>query len=364
MIYIFNSFFILVTYMVCVFLGLNKKKFNITFSILVGVEMALIIGLRNDVGADWKSYEQLYSYFGNKISNNFQNNRIEIGYKVLNYILWNLNIPYWGLNLFMAVLTMFFFLKACLEFENDIFLYVYLYVCFFFFYFAMNQTRQALAMAIGIYAVSQLIKGNSKKFICLILLATMFHYVSLVYLVLLFTRKLEINNGLVIKVLIGAIGCFLASKIVFEIVKHTIYSFYFQQGYEIENYNSIYMNTFIRVIFLLLCLWRYEYMEKGYRKSVLYSMGIFCVYTQILTCIYSLFGRVTTPFFMGFIFLFPDMLDTYPKRINVRLGYGNVKTSFIQIAFLIMVAIYQIMYFKMSGTVVLHNQYEFVFFKN
>ena len=70
------------------------------FALPCFVILVLFIGLRNDVGIDYRLYYNMY-YF------NWGQEK-ELGYRFINEIFRNLNLPFQGLLVFVAALSLYF----------------------------------------------------------------------------------------------------------------------------------------------------------------------------------------------------------------------------------------------------------------
>lgn len=350
MVYVYNVISImLVAWLSRYISGIDKKKFFFFFCL---IQMTLIIGLRYQVGADYFSYERMYNYLGGGVYVGYKYDGVEIGYSIINQILWKMGVPYWGLNLLIAFLTILFILKAIKEWSVDFFLSVYLYISFFFFYHAMNQTRQGLSIAIGLYAVALLAKGYVKKFLFWIIVGSLFHITILIFLPLLFLRKIEFNKSAfciyIALLFIASIGF----SIIFRVIQWTRYAIYINSFYDVDGLTSSKLNLVVRIIMLLFALIRYKSIEDSTKKTLLYHMIMICTLIQILTIRSSLFGRITTPFFGAYIFLIPDLIYNVRGKYQKLIYYGCVGVA----------TLYQIVYFSAMHDSVLVNEYKSILF--
>jgi drug/metabolite transporter superfamily protein YnfA len=104
---------------------------------------------------------------------------------------------------------------------------------------------------------------------------------------------------------------------------------------------------FVRIIMLLGCLAFYKDLRaKDSSINVLYNMAIVCTITQLLTVRLYLFGRITTYFYVTYIFLIPEIMGLIKERYskNKRI----VLYGIIIIALLLYHFVY---YYSSSGAV-------------
>lgn len=330
--------------------NINKSKVFLIFCL---IQMSLIIGLRYEVGADYYSYENIYRKINSASSIwNIQAN-VEVGYLLLNRILGIMGISYYGLNLCMAFMTHYFVIKAIAKAAIDPFLGIYMYISFFFFYHSMNQTRQGLAMAIGLYAIVHLFSDDKNKgFILFVVLGSLFHMSVLILLPLVFLKKVVISKKIMLIYILGTFGIGYGFNLLFKLVSYTKYAVYINSSYNVQGLASSRINFIIRFVMLLLVLYRFKSLEDSNRKNILYHMVIICTGVQYLTTYYSIFGRVTTPFFMAYIILIPDLINAFNFKYRQIVYYGCV----------IMASIYQYVYYILMQTSVLVNDYKFFLF--
>lgn len=345
MIYIFNILAI-VFYYICTnhiknVNNINKKS---VFLILCLMQMTLIVGLRYNVGADFKSYRQIFDLIGNG-AYNFTN--VEIGYKYLCRIIYLIGGSYYTLNIVIAFLSFLFIILTIKKISIDYFCSIYLYITLFFFYHAMNQTRQQLAIAIAVYAVTFLCENKMKQFVVLIIVGSLFHTSILLYLILAILKNIKITKKIMFGYSVLAVILLFSFNILIKILQYTKYGFYLSTSYNSTATDSTIINTLIRVVFLMLVLSRKNYVQNTSKKNILYHMAFLCTIFQLLTIRVSLFGRITTNFFIVYILLIPEIIKTY------RVRYQKL----IWQVCLILSAAYNYIYYYYFKAAVLVNDY-------
>ncbi len=151
----------------------NKNLKNILFFIAI-LLCSLLAAFRENVGTDSAMYRRAYEY-GEQTLNRWVD--FENGYVFLMNSLHKFHIPYQGLFFCMEFLTtLFIFLTIKREKDNiSIFLATFIYMIDMYF-FSWNVMRQALAIAICVYAMSIFLDGEKLKSILLIIFACQFHY--------------------------------------------------------------------------------------------------------------------------------------------------------------------------------------------
>lgn len=340
MIYLFNNIAIFLYYFMLKHIKISNR--NMKFLLLCFMQMSIIIGFRYAVGADFFSYVKIYDHLKNN-----ESVHIEIAYKIINIICIKLEIPYWGVNLFLAILTNLFLIFAIKEFEINPVSAVFFYISFFFFYHSMNQVRQGVAMTIGLYAISKLCKGENIKFFFFVIFASLFHMSALIYLILYFLKEYKIDLKLCCIYLFGSLIVLGGYNVFTFVISFSKYGLYFNSYYDKQFTITSIANLCVRLMLLTVVMHYSSKVKNGIKKNVLYHMTFLCTFFQVITVYSSIFGRVTSLFFIGYIILFPLVIASSKKQVK-RLCYLGA-------------GLYQFVYYQMMKTSVLINNYQSIF---
>lgn len=342
MIYIFNNISIFMYSFILKHIKTFDRKEKFLF--LSFLQMSLIIGFRYAVGADFFSYIKIFEYLKND-----KKVEIEIGFKLINILCIRFGIPYWGVNLIIAILTNLFLVLSITNFNVMALTAIYFYISFFFFYHSMNQIRQGIAMTIGLYAISKLCKGENIKFFLLIILASLFHMSALIYFVLYFLKDYEINLKIYFIYFMGTLVTLVGYNIFVSIIAFSKYGIYFNSYYDKQFTITSIVNLCVRFIILLFVLYYSKKIKNGLTKNILYHMAFLCTFFQVLTIYSSVFGRVTSLFFIGYVILFPLIISGIGKKNKIKeLCYIGA-------------TLYQFVYYHIMKTSVLVNDYQSIF---
>lgn len=168
--------------------------------------------LRYGVGAD---YFQYVEHFNEAISllhvdtNYFIDNEhdIEYGYLFLESFIKLFTNSYTAFLFFYNFIMFFFLVKGIKNFKN-INIQLFLFFCFIFLHYSMNAYRQAIAMVIFYYSIKFILERKFCQYLLCILLACMFHKVSILLIPVYFVVNVRFN---VISIFIVIFFCFLFS---------------------------------------------------------------------------------------------------------------------------------------------------------
>lgn len=357
MVYVINNVSILLeAYCFRHIKGIGSKRFFLAVCL---VQLTLIIGLRDGVGADFYSYLKIYNYIDGIWQYQYRYRSVEFGYELLNKICTLVGIPFWGLNLIIAFITNYFLIKAIQEFHYNPYLSIFLYISLFFFYHSMNQVRQGMAMTIGLYALSQLSKKKNKKFFIFLILAELFHIVAITYLPLFFLSKLKIKRIVICQYVFITIITIIFWESFAHIISMTRYADFVNSIFDIKLTLNTIVNLVVRIVlavfalknikkYLKFCVTECEY-------NIMCHMILLSIVFQMLTTFCSSFlGRVTTPYFMIYIIVFPAIIDNM---------YEKSKKNIYTVGFYLFGALYQLTYYIVMGKAVLTNEYSCILFK-
>lgn len=291
---------------------------NIILSIIV-IFMILFIGLRGESGADSATYIDFFKNHTDTFWNweNEKKGYAEHGFYYLSIILksiWN-NINFYFLSI--STITMYFLVKSLKEFS----LYPILGFCAYYSRFLiirdMNQIRQALAMAIIIYALKYLLQDKKRIFLFFIIGATFMHYSSIIVIpfLLLYKYKLSLKQLIIIlftSLILGIIGGLLLRTILIQMGLVIFLTYINTENLGFTNPVLIYQ--------VILCFMFFYYepilnkQQKGYyiiRNAYLYSTILL-----LLTCnLGEIGGRLATIFATCEIFIIPALSIVVKPRI-------------------------------------------------
>jgi hypothetical protein len=218
-------------------------------ALLVGAVLIwLAIGLRYEVGADWRTYKFLYSYAG--LADLGRVLAIgDPGYQLVSWCVRQTGAEIWALNLFCALIFtwgLYRFVRA----QPDPWLAFVVAMPYLIVVVAMGYTRQAVAIGILMGGLAALKRGASiARFALYVAAAALFHKTAVVVLPLVIFAG---QRNKFLNALAGIASCYLFYDLfladsVEGFVRNYIESEYSSQGAAIR----VTMNLVPAVIFLL-----------------------------------------------------------------------------------------------------------------
>lgn len=162
----------------------GKPKHYLWLAIAVAIP-ALIGGLRYKVGTDYNSYVQKATDLSSIGLNEYISSYINI-FEPTFYLLSKITLPSSDQAILFFTLTSFitvlFFLLASIRYSTKYAWLIYFASLITLYPKTLNGIRQGIAAAIIFYAISYIPKRKPIKYILLVLLASLFHYSSLMML--------------------------------------------------------------------------------------------------------------------------------------------------------------------------------------
>lgn len=200
--------------------------------LLIGAGIVwLAIGLRYEVGADWKTYKFLYSFAGYAHLGRLMKFG-DPGYQLLSWALQQVGAGFWALNLVCGLLFTWGLYRLS-RVQPDPWLSFVVAVPYLIVVVAMGYTRQAVAIGILMAGLAALKRGASiLRFAIYVAGAALFHKTAVMVLPLvIFSGK----RDKLLNTIAGIAGCvllydlFLANSVE-NLVKNYVESEYSSQG--------------------------------------------------------------------------------------------------------------------------------------
>ncbi|MEO8568809.1 MAG: EpsG family protein [Ginsengibacter sp.] len=166
--------------------------------IFIGISLALMAGLRGDqVSRDYLLYQYAFDNIRDFIPDEaggyfsvYEPGFIGVVILLKFFFIHNYGV---AIMLFFACASVAMKIFVFDRFSINPYLIILLYFSHYFFLHEMTQIRIGFAAAIFLISLIFYFKNNYKTFVGLILMATMFHYSALVYLIVLFIKKENFN---------------------------------------------------------------------------------------------------------------------------------------------------------------------------
>lgn len=195
----------------------------------------------------------------------------------------------------------------------------------------MNVIRQYVAIGIIIIAFGFILKKQKTKFVLSVLLATMFHYTSIVFIVAYFFRDKMINKTVIKKFFIylpiaAALSFALLTVVLNFFHSYGLYDYYDDQNKHIAG--GLKIASFVELLLALVVVWvscrawggspNYENLNRDSVNRLLFWFGLIGAGFIAMSFPFTLISRMGTFFSIFNCILLPNSLYELSKRSSIR----------------------------------------------
>ncbi|URZ87629.1 EpsG family protein [Floricoccus penangensis] len=221
-----------------------------------------------------------------------------------------------ALTAFIIIIFVFLYIK---DQSTNLYLSVFIFMFGGFFTFSLSGMRQSIAVAIFLYSLKFIKENKIFPYMVCVLIATLFHTSSLLYIFFYFIKKIRINPYFVVTVmgLVFIFGNMMRSAIFYVSNKLGLYSEYFNGEFDNGSYGRILIVHALVVMLLILVIYfmrKNELYEKINTELQLHYMG--CLIVSMISLLPTP-SRLLYMFIPVYITLVPNLLrkidDKYLK---------------------------------------------------
>lgn len=336
----------------------EKRRTYIVFIFLSFFSLLFVNIFRaSSVGTDYLSVGQNYTNivnYGSTSSYEWFGFGLEILCVVIGKIFGSSPFVFYT---FLGFVTMFFLYKFllsdCCKYPT---LSLFIFIAFCLYLQSFNQARQIAALSIVLYSGRHIKSKNFLKYLFTIMLASIFHVSSLIFIPLYFLKDIKINKRTCMLYFVLMIISYFSTSLIIKIISYTKYSIYFTTIYNRAYVSSTILNLFVRLFLLFFC---YLFKEKSDDKylNFCYHMIFICTFFQILTLRFYFLGRLTTYFYSFYIILLPSAYDNFLKKFDYKMK------NILAIIFCLVMIVYFVVYYNSASGAVGsgYDMYKFIF---
>lgn len=312
--------------------GSSNRKKKI-YLILVFIKLFIISAFRSgNIGNDTKAYIDLFQRWGIAESITSINTRFEIGFVLLNRIVYFFSSNSQAIIIVTSFITLYLFLRFIYKESSLVWLSVYLFITLRYFYGTMNIVRLTLAMGVIFVSYKFLKERKVIPFALLVIFASLFHSTAIIFLIAYPITGIEFNRrNLLFLSLAGLIG-FIAFNPILEMAfrlfpqyRHYLTSSFFE-GQVLANYIQFFIDLTILVFGLIVVSRNKRYLansenikEKNEINILLHLMTLGTIFSFIAIRA-SLLDRVSS-YFSVFCIIFVPKVITMVRNKHERLIY-------------------------------------------
>lgn len=324
-------------------------KTNKNYLLFICIILTLFLGFRaNHVGLDMKNYEDFFNLASNSsFSYLFKNVQFELGFKIYTKII-SLFFNNYSIFIFItSLLSMIGVYDFIKENSKNYFASIYLFITFNFYIYLFCTLRQVLAISILLLSTRFIKSKDFRKFILLVLLATLFHKTAIVFSIVYFIPYIKLTKEKINYFCIGALILFLIKNPLIDFFTSVFYSQY-------ENYMDTsgtgYTTLFLFFGLLIGIIYIFKNFKLSEKNNQLFiGMLMITIPLQILATTQGLIARLTLYFSISILILIPNVLENEKNE-----NFKNV------LYFFYYVSLFFFYYFEILGNT-MYVPYQFLF---
>lgn len=309
---------VLISLMFAYLYELKKKRYFAIFSV---VPVVIVSGFRYDVGTDYMfRYLPDFKYMleGGEVSN------LEWGFKIIVQIIQLFTTNFQVLLVCCAVLIYGLIYYNIYKYSNHIYLSILIFYIGIFFFDSLNVMRQYMAVTLLVCAYMNLLQDKIKKYFLYMLLAMIFHTMSIVFVIVFIPYVLRKNIKKLAILLVIPLAVMPVCKQLLQILLvNTKYHVYFTEGFEqfVTGDLQIVMlglNAIILIVYMYIISQRKELLKNKEIVMYLFMQIVstyICVYTGVLYIVF----RFIYLFSVFQIWSIPLMLDNVESEKKRKL---------------------------------------------
>lgn len=285
---------------------LNKLwKKRTTLKVFVALlPMFIVSAIRYNVGWDYlQIYTNGFYMIGEGFMPHYFSERPFCWLVNAIYIISNEN-PYW-LFIVCSAITFIFLSKAIKEQSVNVVFSIILVFCIRYYFLTLNIVRQGIAMSIILCSLRFIKEKNFKRYLFMIILASCFHLVSLIYIPIYFICQIDWRKkkNTIVAFLIPLLAIMLYALI----VKFTKYGVYLEASF--RSNNLLLHEIMLSGVILLIATVERKNIEVGKEYfNIYYILQVITFIIAICSKFLPLADRIVWLFYIQNIFLVPIIM--------------------------------------------------------
>lgn len=303
--------------------------------VIYTVVLAFIGMFRYDVGQDYFSYESIYD----KIAMRWDyGETIEIGFRTVCKLCSELDGTAQLMFAVMSAATLILTYQGLKYFSKDISLSLFVFMGIGQLYLnTFNAVRQALAIALFIFAMRYVAQRKLLKYLLMMALATTFHASAIILVPLYWILRRRWSK---ISVIIAGAVLALSGRVIINMILNSSYSVYLMQQQFTTEMSSANVMYFAMSVIIFICS---DSLMKGYRyRDIFSNLNILAMFCFMLYYVFS-----NTPVMMVVTRISYYFMIAYPVILAMTVRYIDDKLIKSALTFGI-VAMISFMFYRSS----------------
>ncbi|PFH85590.1 EpsG family protein [Bacillus sp. AFS088145] len=295
-------------------------KPNKTLAFVVLITLVCVSGLRSNIG-DTYAYVDIYKR--HDFTWNYILESKDIGFGVLQMILKYFSSNPQIMLITTAIITNVLVIFTLYNYSRIFELSVYVYITGGLFLVSMNGIRQVLAASIAFAGIRLLLEGSFKRYLLVILLASLFHQTALIlipiYFLVRFKAWSKVTIALLLFSIVFIIGFNQLSTYLFNAIQDTQYAVYknFQEGGA-----SVIRVAVTGIPLLIAFMGREKLREINPKSDIVVNMALLGFVFMLISTQNWIFARISIYFSFYQLILISWIVKLFRVRDQKLIYYG------------------------------------------
>ena len=326
----------------------DYKKYNKLFIVIAMTSLVVVSGFRYKSGTDFSTYTENFQYLNmetnskNQETSNDSSQESDVGFDILCKMLYKINTDPQIMFFTTALITNVLIVLTLMKYSRRFELSMWLYITTFVYYSTFNGLRQWMASAIVFVGTKYLIEErNFKKYLLLVLFASLFHESVLVMIPIYFfidSNTFSKRNLLMILGFMFAVFAYsLFLPILARVLEGTQYYHYIQIFESDTNgINPLRLAVYFAPVGMACFFYNQLNPNNDIKFDRLLNLCIIGFLVMFMALRQVFFARLIFYFDVYYLLLIPRLIDIGDKSFK-RFLYFSIVVGYFAFSYLLLI---------------------------
>ena len=307
--------------------GMDEYNKNLASKYFIVITLCILVAVpafRTNIG-DTYVYKRSFESMGSTSLLDIFNDFGDVGYYVFTFYLYRISSNPQIMIFTTALITQVCYFKFFYKYRSYLELEIFMYITSGYFFVTMNGIRQSLAAGILVLATKYLIERNFKKYLLVVIFASLFHQSALIMILIYFiVRSKPFSNGTFIMIIGAIIGVMLFNELIpplFKLLQGSNYEHYEQVFKDGTERGANILRVFVAMVPVILAYLRKEDLEEWENGIIFTNMAIINLVFMIFSLKTWIFARFTIYFNLYNFILLPYIIRRWINQKEKRTLY-------------------------------------------
>ncbi|MGO1369353.1 EpsG family protein [Senegalia sp. (in: firmicutes)] len=298
---------IIIIFLIFIRNKITKKQMNIILFIYF-IFLAIVAGLRFEIGTDYINYNNIYKYSEILIKDSPK----ERGFYAINLLFQKLNINFQMSLMIFSIVSNFLMYYGIIKLSKNPAISTFLYLATGMYYSFFNITRQGLAIAFILLAIYLLIKKRFiLYYIIITIIALVFHRTAIILFIVPLIMKINIKTKYILLTFITIIVAQyfnLINRLVFYIndILKLPYGMYKEKLLESVGVNPLNM-VIPTLLIIIIVIFKNQLIQRNKVNKLFINISYIHYIFTVLSLGFIYYSRIAIYFELYILILVPEL---------------------------------------------------------